>query len=48
MSKTYYHQEETMWGAELSTHGEEARNYIISVKADNFIVSLCHWQLRPW
>jgi hypothetical protein len=21
---------------------------IISVKADNFIVSLCHWQLRPW
>jgi hypothetical protein len=18
------------------------------VKADNFIVSLCHWQLKPW
>ena len=23
-------------------------SYIISLKADNFIVSLCHWQLRPW
>ena len=21
---------------------------IILVKADNFVVSLCHWQLRPW
>jgi hypothetical protein len=45
----YYILNNPLASGKRSTHRQGCKSEsIISVKADNFIVSLCHWQLRAW